>query len=123
MLQELNNTIELYKAIPDLSCLMLVKICKMLITAISTFQHSAETNAPWTRFFEGSHGLCWDLSLTPDANILMGLYARIQFLPSHFLLTFEEAFYTGFFEHAQPSRIFSPLITDYAAQYVAFSAR
>ena len=52
----------------------------------------------------------------------MGLYARIQFLPSHFLLTFEECFYTGFFEQPQPSRTFSPLITNYAARYVAFSA-
>ena len=122
MLHELENTIELYKAVLDLACLMLVKICKMLITAITTFQNSAATNAPWTRFFEGSQGLCWDLSITLDYNILMGLYARIQFLPSHFLLTFEECFYTGFFEHAQPSRIFSPLVTDHAARYIAFSA-
>ena len=53
MSNELTKTIELYKAIPDLACLMLVKICKMLLAAIETFQHTAATNAPWTRFFEG----------------------------------------------------------------------
>ena len=93
----------------------------MLLAEIRTFQHTAATNAPWTRFFEGSQGLCWDLSSTPDSNVLMGLYARIQFLPSHFLLTFEECFYTGFFEHAQPSRIFSPITTDYLTRYIAFA--
>ena len=122
MSNELTETIELYKAIPDLACLMLVKICKMLLAAIETFQHTAATSAPWTRFFEVSQGLWWDLSSTPDYNVLMGLYARIQFLPSHFLLTFEECFYTGFFEHAQPSRIFSPITTDYPARYIAFAA-
>ena len=52
----------------------------------------------------------------------MDLFARIQFLPSHFMLTFEEAFHTGFFEQERPSRIFSPITTDYAARYIAFSA-
>ena len=52
----------------------------------------------------------------------MGLYVRIQLLPSHFLLNFEECFYTGFFEHAQPSRIFSPITIDYPARYIAFAA-
>ena len=52
----------------------------------------------------------------------MGLYARLQFLPSHFMLAFEEAFHTGFFEQERPSRIFSPTTTDYGARYIAFSA-
>ena len=115
MLDQLQTTVELYRAVPDLACIMLVKMCKMLIAAIKVFQHTVATNAPWTRFFEGIQGLCWDLSQAPDSNILMGLYARIQFLPSHFMLSFEEAFYTGFFEQERPSQIFSPLITDYGA--------
>ena len=94
----------------------------MLMATIEVFQHTAATNAPWTRFFEGSQGLCWDLSQAPDQKILMGLFARLQFLPSHFMLTFEEAFHTGFFEQERPSRIFSPITTDYAARYIAFSA-
>lgn len=40
-------------------------------------------------------------------------YARIQFLPSHFMLSFKKAFYTGFFEQERPSCIFSPIIKDY----------
>ena len=122
MLEQLQATVELYKAVPDLACIMLVKMCKMLMAAIETFQNTAATNAPWTHFFEGSQGLCWDLSTAPEYNILMGLYARVQFLPSHFLLTFEEAFYTGFFEQERPSQIFNTLITDYLARYTAFSA-
>lgn len=51
----------------------------------------------------------------------MGMFSRLQFLPSHFMLTFEEAFHTGFFEQAKDSIIFSPIITDYGARYIAFS--
>ena len=122
MLTELERNVDLFFGIPDLSCMMLSKICKMLIATIEVFQHTAGTKTPWTRFFEGSQGLCWDLSAAPDHKILMGLFARLQFLPSHFMLAFEEAFHTGFFEQERPSRIFSPTTTDYGARYIAFSA-
>lgn len=112
---------QLYVAIPDLPYLMLVSTCHMLIACISTFQNTKGIGAPWTQFFEGSCGLCWDLNSTPTHKVLMGLYSRLQFLPSHFLLTFEEAFYIGFFEHAQLSRIFSPIIINYPARYVAIA--
>lgn len=122
MLEELKRNIDLYEGIPDISCMMLQKICRMLIATIEVFQHTAGTKTPWTRFFEGSQGLYWDLSGAPDYKILMGLFARLQLLPSHFVLTFEEAFHTGFFEQARPSQIFSPITTDYGARYIAFSA-
>ena len=48
----------------------------------------------------------------------MGLYARIIFLPAHFMVTFEEAFYTGFFE--VQSSLFSTLNSDLHSRYVAF---
>ena len=97
MSKECKAAIQTYTAIPDLACLMLVKICQILIACISTFQRMEGVTAPWTRFFKGSRGLCWDLSMTPTHQIMMGLYSRLQFLPSHFMLTFEEAFYTGVF--------------------------
>ncbi len=121
MLDICKMTIKTYTAMPDLACLMQVKICKMLIAAISVFKDTEGIGAPWTRFFEGSQGLCWDLGSTPTLEILMGLYSQVQFMPSHFLLTFEEAFYTGFFEHAKDSLIFSPIITNYEARYIAFA--
>ena len=52
----------------------------------------------------------------------MGMFSRLQIMPSHFMLTFKEAFYTGFFEQQSLSRIFSPIITEYKARYVAFQA-
>ena len=50
----------------------------------------------------------------------MGIFARVQFLPGHFLVTWEEAFYTGFFEYQ--SHIFGPLVQDLAAKFVAYQA-
>lgn len=122
MLTELKRNIDLYEGIPDLSCMMLRKVCRMLVATIEVFQNTVGITTPWTRFFEGSQGLCWDLSAAPEYKILMGLYAQLQFMPSHFMLAFEEAFHTGFFEQARPSRIFSPITIDYGARYIAFSA-
>ena len=112
--------IQLYIAIIDLACLMLVKICWMIIACIATFQKLEGVPSTWTRFFEGSRGLCEDVSKTPTHQIIMGLYSQMYFLPSHFMVTCKEAFYTGFFEQAQHSRLFiSPIITKYQAQFIA----
>ena len=54
----------------------------------------------------------------PTRQVLMGLYSRIIFLPAHFMVTFEEAFYTGFFE--VQSNIFSTTKADLQSRYVAF---
>ena len=115
MMKKCKAMVELYQAIPDLACLMLVKICRMIIACISTFQKIEGVQASWTKFFKGSRRLCWDLSKIPTHQIITRLYSRLQFLPSHFMLTFKEAFYTGFFEQAQHSRLFSLVITKYQA--------
>ena len=70
------------------------------------------------KFFEGGRGLCWDLTVAPTRQTLMGLYARVIFLPSHFLLSFEETFYTGFFE--VETNLFSLLNQDLSSRFVAF---
>ena len=107
MIETLDGVISQLKGIPDLMCIMLCKIPKMIVIAIDTFHNIEQTDHPWTKFFEGSHGLCWNLLQAPSRQVLMGLYARIIFLPAHFLVTFKEAFYTGFFE--TQSNIFSLL--------------
>ena len=97
---------------------MLVKIAKLLITTIQVFSDIEQTGHPWTRFFEETQGLCWNLLKAPTRQVLMGLYSRISFLPAHFMVTFEEAFYTGFFE--VQSNIFSTANADLRSRYVAF---
>ena len=52
MLKECKATIQLYQAIPDLACLMIVKICRMVIACISIFQRTEGVQAPWTRFLK-----------------------------------------------------------------------
>ena len=62
--------------------------------------------------------MAWDLGMAPSKDILYGLYARCIFLPAHWLVTFEEAFYTGFFEIK--TKIFSPINQEPRSRYVAF---
>ena len=120
MLQTLEQTVNQFKGVPDLACMMLTKICKMLIACIEDFHNSIHTRAPWTRFLEGRTGLSWNLQLAPTPNVLMGLFARLQFMPSHHMQTFEDAFYTGFFEYQ--TRVFGPLVHDLGARLVAYQA-
>ena len=54
----------------------------------------------------------------PMAPVLMGIYAQILFLPAQYMTTWEEAFYTGFFEYQ--SHIFGPMLHDLGARYVAY---
>ena len=66
-------------------------------------EHLCIGNAIWfmkcsSHFLEGHDPTSWDLSNMPPPNIIMGLYAWLQFMPAQFMLTFEEAFLTGFFE-------------------------
>ena len=48
----------------------------------------------------------------------MGLYARCIFLLAHWMVTFKECFYTGFFEI--DSHIFSMMNKDPRSRYVAY---
>ena len=118
MVDTLQGVISQLKGVPDLACIMLCKIAKMISTYITKFNEMEQTGHPWTKFFEGGRGLCWDLTVAPTRQTLMGLYARVIFLPSHFLLSFEEAFYTGFFE--VETHLFSLLNQDLSSRFVAF---
>ena len=77
-----------------------------------------KADIPFTKFLEGHGGLVWDLQLTPPKPVVMGIFARLQFLPSHFMTTFEEAFLTGYFE--SQSQIFGPNPTKLQTRYVAY---
>ena len=103
---------------PDLACKMLFKIIEMLIDSIEIFPANIEIKAPWTRFLEGKQGLCWNLQAAPTPTVLMGIFSRLQFLPSHYMLTWEECFYTGFFEYQ--SHLFGPHVSDLGARFVAY---
>ena len=51
-------------------------------------------------------------------EILMGLYARCIYLPAHYMVTFEEAFYMGFFE--VETSLFSLTNDNPLSRYIAF---
>ena len=118
MVDTLNYIIHILKGIPYVSNVMLVKIAKMLITVITSFNDMAQAGAHWTTYFEGPRGLAWDLSMAPSKDILYGLYARCIFLPAHWLVTFKEAIYTGFFKIE--TKIFSPINQEPQTRYVSF---
>ncbi|MCO5576723.1 hypothetical protein L7F22_030539 [Adiantum nelumboides] len=110
----LNQTIQLLREVPDLTCQMLVKIARMIVTCIQVFRDTEDDDHPWNLFLEGRRGICWNLRDSPPRWIIMAIYSRLMYLPSHFLQTFKEAFVTGFFEIS--TQIFHPMAKDFKAR-------
>ena len=120
MVETLTQAINQFKGVPDLAYQMLTKICKMLLACIEDFHESIHTRATWVRFLEGRQGLSWNLQLAPTPEKIMGLFAHLHFVAGHYLQTFEDAFYTGFFEYQ--TKIFGPLVQDLGARLIAYQA-
>ena len=97
---------------------MLFKIARMLVTVITSFKRLPRAGPHWTTYFEGPDGIAWDLQEAPSKEILMGIYARCIYLPAHYMVTFKEAFYTGFFE--VETTLFSLTNDNPLGRYIAF---
>ncbi|MCO5599739.1 hypothetical protein L7F22_053846 [Adiantum nelumboides] len=111
----LNQTIQLLRDVPDLTCQMLVKIARMIVTCIQVFRDTEDDDHPWNLFLEGRRGIGWNLRDSPPRWIIMAIYSRLMYLPSHFLQTFKEAFVTGFFKIS--TQIFHPMAKDLKASF------
>ena len=69
-------------------------------------------------YFKGPNGLAWNVTDAPPKDILMGLYATCILLPAHWMVTFEECFYTRFFKI--DSHIFSLMNKDPRSRNVVY---
>ena len=70
MLKTLRETIEVYDALPDVTCQMLTKICKMMAACIQMYHCPQNTDTPWMLYLEGNKGLAYDLSKQPHEKII-----------------------------------------------------
>ena len=98
---------------PNIACRMMHKICLMLSAVINTFKNTEMTKIKWTTFLEGHKALIFNLNDTPKMKVIYGIFSRLEFLPSHYMQTFEEAFCTGYFEI--DSQLFMPICKDLKA--------
>lgn len=118
VIETLEHNLKRLDKVSDLNCAMLNKIYRMLITVLTAFKKLPSAGPHWTTYFEGPDGMAWSLQEAPSKEILMGIYARCIYLSSHYMQTFEEAFYTGFFK--VQSNIFSLTNTNPLSRYIAF---
>ena len=91
------GAIKMFTGSPDLSYIMLRKICRTLLTIFEVFQSDKATDSIFLYTPDTAFRCVYDLSTQPDHKVIHHLYQRIIFLPSYHLQAFEEAFYTGFF--------------------------
>ncbi|MCO5608438.1 hypothetical protein L7F22_062648 [Adiantum nelumboides] len=82
------------------------------------FRDTEDDDHPWNLFLERRRGISWNLRDSSPRWIIMAIYSRFMYLPSHFLQTFKEAFVTGFFEIS--TQIFHPIAKDLKAKYMAY---
>ena len=75
----------------------------MLITALTCFEDAKLVDGQFWRFSVGTSKLAWDFQKGPIPQQVHGLFARVQFLPSHYLQTFKEMIQYGFVEGWQAS--------------------
>ena len=61
-----------------------------------------------------------ELAISAHPREDRGLFARLHYVAGHYLQTFEDAFYTGFFEYQ--TKIFGPLVHDLGARLIAYQA-
>ena len=115
----LRQMIHMVRDKSDISCRMMHKICLMLSAVINTFRNTEATKVKWTTFLEGYKGLIFNLNDTPKMKIIYGIFSRLMFLPSHYMQTFEEAFYTGYFE--MDCHLFMPICKDLRARFVGYT--
>ena len=66
VLDTLGNILHRLDKVPDLSCVMMVKIARMLITVITSFKRLPAAGPHWTTYFEGPDGISWDLQEAPS---------------------------------------------------------
>ena len=62
----------------------------MLITTLTCFEDAKLVDRQFWRFSVGTSELAWDFQRRPIPQQVHGLFARVQFLPSHYLQPFEE---------------------------------
>ena len=116
MLQTCEATISQFKGIADLACLMLVKIMKLIKVYIKAFSDAIK------RTLHGQGSWKEEVVYAGTSRKLLhqlaswGSMQECRFLPSHYMVTWEEAFYTGFFEYQ--SSIFGPLVEEYGARFI-----
>ena len=80
---------------------MMIKVADMLLAVVSAY-----TGIHLTPLQINRPHIFYDLSQYPSTDQVMNIYARVIHLPSRYLMTFEEACFTGFFKYTGST--FSP---------------
>ena len=75
----------------------------MLITSLTCFDDAKLVDIQFWQFNVGTAELAWDFQRGPIPQQVHGLFARVHFLLSHYLQTFEEMIQYGFVEGWQAS--------------------
>ena len=68
----------------------------MLVTCLTGFDDAKLIDKQFWKFNFGVAQLAWDFGIGPLPQQVHGLFARVRFLPSHYMKTFEEMIQYGF---------------------------
>ena len=101
--KQCKDTLKQFQHVPEFTSQLLCKILRMLITALTCFEDAKLVDRQFWRFSVGTSELAWDFQRGLVPQQVHGLFARVRFLPSHYLQTFEKMIQYGFVEGWQAS--------------------
>lgn len=70
----------------------------MLEVCLTVFEDAKLTEKDFWKYNFGDANLAWDFKVGPLPQQVHGLFARVRFLPSHYMQTFEEMIQYGFID-------------------------
>ena len=88
--------ISYYEGVPDFTIVMFCKFLRLIHILLTCFEKEKKVDPYYYKYNLGDQELAWDLNLFPLPQQVHGLYERVRFLQSPYIITFEEMMTTGF---------------------------
>ena len=96
MAEQCETVMRYYEGVPDFTIVMFCKFLRLIHTLLTCFEKEKKVDPYYYKYNLGDQELAWDLNLFSLPQQVHGLYERVRYLRSPYLIAFEEMMITGF---------------------------
>ena len=98
MAKQCKTIMRYYEGVPDFTIVMFCKFLQLIHTLLTCFEKEKKVDPYYYKYNLGDQELAWDLNLFPLPQQVHGLYKRVRYLRSPYIIAFEEMMTTRFLE-------------------------
>ena len=98
MEKQCETVMRYYEGILDFTIVMFCKFLRLIHTLLICFEKEKKVDPYYYKYNLGDQELAWDLNLSPLPQQVHGLYERVRYLKSPYLIAFKEMMTIGFLE-------------------------